>query len=62
MNLVSLLIASAVVSLSIGKDENDALRILIALGAVAIIAAAVVISKRRESTFGEDVPVAEGAA
>jgi K(+)-stimulated pyrophosphate-energized sodium pump len=62
MNLVSLLIASAVVSLSIGKDENDALRILIALGAVAIIAAAVVISKRRESTFGEDVSVAEGAA
>jgi len=61
MNLVSLLIASAVVSLSIGKDENDALRILIALGAVAIIAAAVVISKRRESTFGDDVPVAEGA-
>ena len=27
MNLVSLLIASAVVSMSVGKDENDALRI-----------------------------------
>src|SRR3954471_8551680 len=47
MNLVSLLIASAVVSLSVGKDENDALRIIIALVAVAVIVVAVVISKRR---------------
>ncbi|MDE0776630.1 MAG: sodium-translocating pyrophosphatase [Nocardioides sp.] len=62
MNLVSLLIVSAVVSLSIGEDENDALRILIALVAVGIIAAAVIISKRRESTFGEDAPITQGAA
>ncbi|MAS55271.1 sodium-translocating pyrophosphatase [Nocardioides sp.] len=62
MNLVSLLIVSAVVSLSIGEDENDALRILIALVAVGIIAAAVIISKRRESTFGEDAPITQGTA
>ena len=31
MNLVSLLIASAVVSLSVGKDQNDVVRDLIAL-------------------------------
>ena len=37
MNLVSLLIASAVVSMSVGEDQNDALRIIIALVAVAII-------------------------
>src|SRR5680860_13384 len=47
MNLVSLLIAAAVVNMSVGKDENDVLRIAIALVAVAIIAAAVYISKRR---------------
>ena len=34
MNLVSLLIASAVVSMSIGEDQNDALRIVIALVAL----------------------------
>ncbi|GAA4122297.1 sodium-translocating pyrophosphatase [Nocardioides fonticola] len=47
MNLVSLLIASAVVSMSVGEDQNDALRIVISLVAVAIIAAVVVMSKRR---------------
>ena len=35
MNLVSLLIASAVVSMGVGEDQNDALRIIIALVAVA---------------------------
>ncbi|MBZ5736356.1 sodium-translocating pyrophosphatase [Nocardioides sp. TRM66260-LWL] len=47
MNLVSLLIASAVVSLSVGQDQNDALRLVIALLAVAVIAVAVIVSKRR---------------
>jgi K(+)-stimulated pyrophosphate-energized sodium pump len=55
MNLVSLLIASAVVSTSVGEDQNDALRIAIALVSVAIIAAALVISKRRESPLGDEV-------
>ncbi|MDQ4055407.1 MAG: sodium-translocating pyrophosphatase [Actinomycetota bacterium] len=54
MNLVSLLIASAVVSMSVGDDENDVLRILIALAAVAIIVGAVYISKQREVTIGDD--------
>jgi K(+)-stimulated pyrophosphate-energized sodium pump len=54
MNLVSLLIASAIVSMSVGKDENDAVRILIALVAVAIITVAVVVSKRREVAIADD--------
>ena len=47
MNLVSLLIAPAIVSLSLGNDANDAVRILIALVAAAVIVGAVYISKRR---------------
>jgi K(+)-stimulated pyrophosphate-energized sodium pump len=54
MNLVSLLIASAVVSMSVGKEQNDALRIIIALVAVAIIATAVYISKQREVAINDD--------
>ncbi|WP_340539184.1 sodium-translocating pyrophosphatase [Nocardioides sp. GXZ039] len=56
MNLVSLLIASAVVSLSVGEDQNDALRIVIALVAAAIIVVAIVVSKRRESSITDDAP------
>ncbi|GAB3790310.1 sodium-translocating pyrophosphatase [Nocardioides ungokensis] len=52
MNLVSLLIASAVVSMGVGKDQNDPLRIIIALVAVAIIAGAVYVSKQREVAIG----------
>jgi K(+)-stimulated pyrophosphate-energized sodium pump len=51
MNLVSLLIASAVVSMSVGQDQNDALRIVIALAAVAVIAAAIYISKQRSTVL-----------
>ena len=54
MNLVSLLIASAIVSMSVGEDQNDVLRVVIALVAVAIIAAAVVVSKRREVAIADD--------
>jgi K(+)-stimulated pyrophosphate-energized sodium pump len=62
MNLVSLLIASAVVSLSIGDDQNDAARIVIALVAVAIIAVVIVISKRRESVIGDELPASSTVA
>ncbi|WP_027862575.1 sodium-translocating pyrophosphatase [Marmoricola sp. URHB0036] len=62
MNLVSLLIASAVVSMSVGKDENDALRILIALVAAAIIAVAVIVSKRRANVMTDDAPAPTQAA
>ena len=54
MNLVSLLIASAVVSMSEGQDQNDPLRIMIALVAVAIIVVVLYISKQREVDMGDD--------
>ncbi|MDG4833840.1 sodium-translocating pyrophosphatase [Solwaraspora sp. WMMD1047] len=47
MNLVSLLIAPAVVAWSVGNDQNDALRITVALVAALIVVAAVVWSKRQ---------------
>jgi K(+)-stimulated pyrophosphate-energized sodium pump len=56
MNLVSLLIAAAVVDMSVGSGENDALRIAIAVVAAAIIAVAVYVSKRRPVAIGEEVP------
>jgi K(+)-stimulated pyrophosphate-energized sodium pump len=55
MNLVSLLIVGAIVSLSYGKDENDFVRILIAVLAAAGIAIAVYISKQRQTSMGDDV-------
>ena len=54
MNLVSLLIASAIVSLSVGEDQNDVLRIAIALVAVAIIAGSIYISKQRGVAISDD--------
>ncbi|GAA2131950.1 sodium-translocating pyrophosphatase [Nocardioides bigeumensis] len=62
MNLVSLLIASAVVSLSIGDDQNDPVRIIIALVAVAIIVVAVYISKQREISISDDAPATTTAS
>jgi K(+)-stimulated pyrophosphate-energized sodium pump len=52
MNLVALLIAPAVVSLSVGRDANTTVRVLIALAAVLIIVISVVISKRRAVVVG----------
>jgi len=54
MNLVSLLIVSAIVSLSYGDDENDVIRILIAVVAALIIAGAVYVSKQRSVVIGDD--------
>ncbi len=54
MNLVALLIAPAVVQLSVGDDANTTLRILISLAATAVVVVAVVISKRRSITVGEE--------
>ncbi|MEV4311132.1 sodium-translocating pyrophosphatase [Actinocrispum sp. NPDC049592] len=51
MNLVSLLVAPAVVTFII--EDKTALRIIIALVAVAIIAAAVVVSKRRGNAIAD---------
>ncbi|MEU4380650.1 sodium-translocating pyrophosphatase [Micromonospora echinofusca] len=47
MNLVSLLIAPAVVAWSVGDERNTALRVGIAVVATLIIVAAVVFSKRK---------------
>jgi K(+)-stimulated pyrophosphate-energized sodium pump len=57
MNLVSLLIAPAVVQLSVGPDANAAVRVLIALAAAAVIVGAVVFSKRRSIAVAEDTDV-----
>jgi K(+)-stimulated pyrophosphate-energized sodium pump len=54
MNLVSLLIVSAVVKLSVGEHANTPLRLLIAIAAAAGIAAAVIVSKRRSAVIGDD--------
>jgi K(+)-stimulated pyrophosphate-energized sodium pump len=57
MNLVSLLIAPAVVMWSSsGTDPNTALRIIVAIGAFLIVAIAITISKRKP------VAMAEGAS
>jgi K(+)-stimulated pyrophosphate-energized sodium pump len=53
MNLVALLIAPAIVALSIGEGANGTMRYLIAFGATAIIVVSVVISKRRPIAVGD---------
>jgi len=55
MNLVSVLIAPAIVQFTIGDNANTAVRIIISLVALAIIVAAIVVSKRR-GTVLTDTP------
>ncbi len=55
MNLVSLLIAPAIVSLTIGSGANTLIRWGVALVALAIVVVAVVISRSREIGIGVDV-------
>jgi K(+)-stimulated pyrophosphate-energized sodium pump len=52
MNLVALLIAPAVVGLSVGEGQNTTARITIAVVAFLVIVAAVVVSKRRSVVVG----------
>ena len=54
MNLVSLLIAPAIVKLSLGDSASGGLRALIAVLALAIIVAAIVVSKRRKMSIGAE--------
>ncbi|SDT72443.1 sodium-translocating pyrophosphatase [Actinoplanes derwentensis] len=61
MNLVSLLIAPAVVTWSYGADANPALRIGIAVLAVAVVTAAVVWSKRKPIAIGDESSAAASA-
>ena len=53
MNLVSVLIAPAIVTFSVGPDASDPIRITIAVVAAAIIVLAVVISKRRSTAIAD---------
>ncbi len=53
MNLVALLVAPAVVTLSIGDGANTAVRWGIAIAAAAVVIVAVVISKRRPIAVGD---------
>ncbi len=62
MNLVSVLIAPAVVLLSVGDSANTWLRILIAVVAFLIVVASVLISKRRASSLHTEAPTASIAA
>ncbi|WP_434451665.1 sodium-translocating pyrophosphatase [Lentzea sp. E54] len=64
MNLVSVLIAPAIVTFSIGDNASDPIRIAIAVVAAMIIVGAVVVSKRRGTAIA-DTPaetVSNGAA
>jgi K(+)-stimulated pyrophosphate-energized sodium pump len=54
MNLVALLIAPAIVAISVGDNANGPLRWVIALVALAIIVGAVWVSKRREIAIGAE--------
>jgi K(+)-stimulated pyrophosphate-energized sodium pump len=54
MNLVALLIAPLIVRYSVGAHHNAPLRITIAVVAFAIVAASVVISKRRSVAVGSE--------
>src|SRR5690606_23846235 len=60
MNLVALLVAPAVVSLSVGESASTPVRLGIAIVSVLIIVVAIVVSKRRESAV-TDTPAVEGA-
>jgi K(+)-stimulated pyrophosphate-energized sodium pump len=53
MNLVSVLIAPAIVTFSVGDSASTPIRIVIALVAVAIIVGAVVVSKRRSTSIAD---------
>ncbi|MEV4758225.1 sodium-translocating pyrophosphatase [Micromonospora sp. NPDC049559] len=63
MNLVSLLIAPAVVTFSVGEDRNVGVRVGIALVATLVIVVAVVFSKRKPVAMSgsDDGPGSTGA-
>ncbi|SDP67831.1 K(+)-stimulated pyrophosphate-energized sodium pump [Pedococcus dokdonensis] len=54
MNLVSVLIAPAIVTLSFGDDRNNPVRYGIAAAALVIVIAAVAVSKARDLSIGGD--------
>jgi K(+)-stimulated pyrophosphate-energized sodium pump len=54
MNLVAVLIAPAIVQLTIGEDASAPLRYGIAAAASVVIAVAIIITKRRTVDYGDD--------
>jgi K(+)-stimulated pyrophosphate-energized sodium pump len=58
MNLVSLLIAPAVVMWSVGSDKNTPLRVLVAVLALLVVVVAVTISKRKPVSVASDEDIA----
>jgi K(+)-stimulated pyrophosphate-energized sodium pump len=54
MNLVSVLVAPAIVTLSVGVDASDPLRYGIAALAFVVVVLAVAVSKTRDIAFGDD--------
>ncbi|HEY7595648.1 MAG TPA: sodium-translocating pyrophosphatase [Actinophytocola sp.] len=69
MNLVSLLIAPAIVTLSVGEDANAGLRITFAVLAALLVAGAIFVAKRRGTAISDnpadssdkETPVKNGA-
>ncbi|MDT4891273.1 MAG: K(+)-stimulated pyrophosphate-energized sodium pump [Pseudonocardiales bacterium] len=59
MNLVAVLIAPAIVKYSLGPDSSAVVRAVVSVVAFAIIAAAVIVSKRRTVSMGETPADAE---
>jgi K(+)-stimulated pyrophosphate-energized sodium pump len=53
MNLVSLLIAPAIVTFGVGDDQNTPLRVTIAVVAALVVVAAVVVSKRKSVAMSQ---------
>ncbi|NDL57772.1 sodium-translocating pyrophosphatase [Phytoactinopolyspora mesophila] len=62
MNLVSVLIAPAIVVMTVGADANDGLRYTIAIVAALIIVASVWISKRRSTVISDEQPARENVS
>jgi len=60
MNLVALLIAPAVVTYGVGTDQNDGLRIAVAVTATAVVVAAVMFTKRKPIAMGENIDGSTG--
>jgi K(+)-stimulated pyrophosphate-energized sodium pump len=61
MNLVSVLIAPAVIKFSLGEDKSLGVRAAVAIIAFLIIVAAVTVARRRQVTMGDDTPVSSPA-
>ncbi len=62
MNLVSVLVAPAIITLSIGKDANGWLRYGIAAVALVVIIGAVAVSRSRDLAIGGDQQTGPAAA